>query len=67
MVTLLQKIWRKDGTVQVQAFEAHSLDAALRMAYQALDGEIARDLEEHGQVTVERALCDDREIVERIP
>ncbi len=67
MVTLLQKIWRRDGSVQVQAFEANSLDAAMRMAYQALDVEIARDLEEHGQITVERALCDDRELVERIP
>jgi hypothetical protein len=63
MVRLLQKIWYSDGSVRLQAFEASSAEVAMSQAYEALDGEIARQWEE-GQVTVVKALCDEREVVE---
>ncbi len=65
VVRLLQKIWYSDGSVQVQAFEARTSDAALSLAYEALDREIAQQWEQ-GRVTVVKALCDECSVVEAV-
>ena len=67
MVELWQKIWYSDGSVQTQAFQASNHDAAMGLAYEALESEIARQLEERGLTTVVKALCGERELVEIVP
>jgi len=65
MVTLLQKIWYSDGSIRLQTFEASTREVAMCLAYEALDGEIARQWEQ-GRVTVVKAICDERELVEAL-
>jgi hypothetical protein len=65
MVHLLQKIWYSDGSIRLQTFEASTLDAAMRLAYEALDREIADQWEE-GRIRVVKALCDERDLVELV-
>ncbi len=65
-IRYLQKIWYKDGSTHQQIIEANTVEAALKLAYDALDGEIARQWEQ-GKVTVERALCAEHELVELVP
>ena len=67
MIRLLQKIWYSDGTIRLQTFEANSLDLAMRLAYDALDGEIAQQWEQNGHVSVVKALCDEQDLVETVP
>jgi hypothetical protein len=66
MVRLLQKIWYSDGTTRAQEFEGENREAALSRAYQALDNEVERQIEERGRVTIVKALCDERPIVDLI-
>ncbi len=63
VVRFLQKVWYSDGSVQVRTFEAMTPDAALSLAYEALDREIAQQWEQ-GRVTVVQALCDECSVVE---
>ncbi len=63
MIELLQKIWYNDGSIRLQAFKASSLELAMSLAYEALDGEIARQWEQ-GRVTVDKAVCGEPELVE---
>ncbi len=65
MVRLLQKIWYDDGSTRREVFEARSREAAMKLAYEALDGEIARQWET-GRVTVVKALCEEQDLVDTI-
>lgn len=62
-VILLQKVWYQDGSTRVETFSGKSRSHALRRANEALDYEIA-DQWEQGRVTVTRAICGEREVVE---
>ncbi len=66
MIRLLQKVWYSDGTTRAQEFEAENREAALSQAYLALDKEVERQIEERGRVTIVKALCDERPIIDLI-
>lgn len=66
MIRLLQKVWYSDGTIRAQEFEGENREAALSQAYQALDKEVERQIEERGRVTIVKALCDEQPIVDLI-
>jgi hypothetical protein len=67
MVRLIQKVWYSDGTIRRQIFEGVSHEAALNQAYEALDQEVDRQIQERGKVTIIKALCDEQPIVDQIP
>ena len=66
MVRLLQKVWYSDGTTKAQAYEGENREVVLIQAYQALDNEVERQIEERGRVTIVKALCDEQPIVDLI-
>jgi len=66
MVRLLQKVWYSDGTTRAQAYEGENREVVLIQAYQALDKEVERQIEERGRVTIVKALCDEQLIVDLI-
>lgn len=66
MVRLTQKIWYRDGSTKVQVFESGSEEAAMRLAYEALDCEIKLQWD-NGRVTIVKALCGEHEVVEAVP
>ncbi len=66
MIRLLQKVWYSDGTIRAQEFEGENREAVLSQAYLALDKEVERQIEERGRVTIVKALCDERPIIDLI-
>ena len=67
MIRLLQKVWYSDGSTRRQVFEGVNREAVLDLAYEALDQEVERQIQERGRVTITKALCDEQLIVDLVP
>jgi hypothetical protein len=67
MIRLLQKVWYTDGSTRRQLFEGENREAVLNQAYEALDQEVERQIQERGRVTIVKALCDEQPIVDLVP